>query len=367
MRPSNTGGSVTRLDDGIFLIPGRKAGGCNVFVLKGSHKNILIDVGLPDDYDHLCAGLEEIGLTINDIQMVILSHEHVDHIGCVPRLPRHIVVAAHERAAHKFLLDDQFSMLGGIFNTRAGAFHVDIHLENGTTIDIGGIKLRTLYTPGHCSGAICLYEPNRAALFTADTVFAGGILGGIFASGNISDYINSLERLNELRLNAMYPGHGRMSSNPNSDIARAISGSRLLMSDTQTLFEAIEIGSAFKRIKHGAVDYSRRAAERRQSKRTVAAMPAVIRLNDVDISVETVNLSSDGILLDRLIPLDIAAHVVLSIDGLGDIECEVIKHESGQTSLRLLRSEKDDGAGDKWRRHIDLIAGRPDSPELART
>jgi hypothetical protein len=134
------------------------------------------------------------------------------------------------------------------------------------------------------------------------------------------------------------------------------------MSDTQTLFEAIEIGSAFNRIKHGAVDYSRRAAERRQSKRTVAAMPAVVRLNDADICVETVNLSSDGILVDRLIPRDVREHVVLTIDGLGDIDCEVVKHESGQTGLRLLKSEKDNEALEKWRRHVDQIPARPNSP-----
>lgn len=351
MKPDNTGGSVTELDDGIFLIPGRKAGGCNVFVLRGKHKTILIDVGLPDDYGYLCAGLAEIGLTIDDVQMVILSHEHIDHIGCVPLLPSKIVVAAHDRAANKFLLDDQFSMMSGAFNTRAGTFHVDLHLEHGTTIDIGGIKLRTLYTPGHCSGAICLFEPNRGALFTADTVFAGGILGGIFASGNISDYINSLERLNELKLNAMYPGHGRMSSTPNSDIGRAIKGSRLLMSDTQTLFDSIDIGSAFRNIKNGAVDYSRRAAERRQSIRVSGTMSAVAHLPDADHSVETVNLSIDGILLDRLIPVAAKEMVTLTIDGLGDIECEVVDHQHGQTRLRLLKSVNGNEALKQWLQH----------------
>ena len=351
MKPENTGGAVTRLDDGIFLIPGRKAGGCNVFVLKGTQKTILIDVGLPDDYDYLCAGLAQIGLTIDDIHMVILSHEHIDHIGCMSRLPSRIVVAAHERAANKFLLDDQFSIMSGAFNTRAGALHVDIHLENGTTIDIGGIKLRTIYTPGHCSGAICLYEPNRAALFTADTVFAGGILGGIFASGNISDYINSLERLNELRLASMYPGHGRMSSSPSSDIARAIKGSRLLMSDTQTLFDSIDIGSAFKNIKHGAVDYSRRAAERRQSKRVSGALTAVAHLPDADHLVETVNLSMEGILLDRMIPIGERDNIVLTIEGLGDVECELVDHEHGRTRLRLLKSASDPVALKDWLHH----------------
>lgn len=343
MKPENTGGAVTRLDDEIFMIPGRKSGGCNVFVLKGARKNILIDVGLPDDFDYLCSGLKEIGLTIDDIQMVILTHEHLDHAGCVPLLPANIVVAAHERAASKFILQDQFSMMSGAFNTRAAASHVDIHLGDGALIDIGGIKLRTVYTPGHCSGAICLYEPNRGALFTADTVFAGGILGGIFASGNIGDYINSLERLRELRLVSLYPGHGRMSSTPGSDIDRAVAGSRLLMNDTQALFDAIDIGSAFKSIKTAAVDYSRRAAERRRSVRVMEQIAAVAHLDTEDCPVETVNLSSHGMLIDRVIPLTRGEKLGISIEGVGKFECEVVAHESGQTRIKLVPSESDHG------------------------
>ena len=49
MNPESLGGAVQHLEQGIYLIPGRKSGGCNVFVVKGDNKTALIDVGLPDE------------------------------------------------------------------------------------------------------------------------------------------------------------------------------------------------------------------------------------------------------------------------------------------------------------------------------
>ena len=341
MMPDKTVGALIELEKSVFLIPGRKTGGCNVFLLKGTQKNVLIDVGLPDDYDYLCASLALAGLGIDDIHMVLVSHEHIDHVGGLPHLPRRIVVAAHGRAANKFALNDQFSMMSGIFKTQAASFHVDVHLEDGTLIDIGGLQLRTIYTPGHCSGAVCFLEPQRGALFTADTIFAGGILGGIFASGNTSDYINSLERLREFRLENMYPGHGRMSSTPDPDIERAIIGSRLLMTDTQTLFDAIHIGEAFNSIKHATVDYSRRAPERRQSSRVSASPPALVHLPDDVHRINTLNISLHGILLDRELPLAKGENLRVTLEGIGNFECKVVSHPSHHTRLAILDTKGD--------------------------
>ena len=337
MKVENTGGSVVQLEEGIYLIPGRKSGGCNVFVLRGTNKVALIDTGMPGDHDFLCASLAAIGLSINDVGIVIATHEHIDHVGGLQHLPSHIMVAAHARAATKLALDDQFSMMSGLFGEGKISGHVDIHLEDGTLIDLGGIRLRTLYTPGHCSGAICLYEPNRGALFTADTLFAGGILGGIFASGNVSDYIDSLKRLKEFRLVSMYPGHGRMSSTPEEDLDRGIRGSVLLMSDTRSLFDAINVKGAFGRIKRGTVDYSRRAAERREETRVMSDLTGLIHLDDADHPVFLQNVSLTGARLDRQIEVAKGARIALTIDAIGDFNCEVIAHSHGHTRLKFLK------------------------------
>lgn len=339
MAVESDGGEVTQLDEHVFLIPGRRGGGCNVFVIKGTQKVALIDTGLASDYEHLLSNLAVVGLGVNDVQLVLLTHEHSDHMGGIPRLPSHIITAAHSRAASKVRLNDQFSSMSGAFDGSMRQFHVDIQLEDGVVIDLGGIRLRTIYTPGHCSGAACFYDLDKGSLFTGDTVFAGGVLGGIFSSGNISDYISSLERLREMRLKAMFPGHGKMSTNPVVDIDRAINGAVALMNDTRHLFNAIQVGSSFQQIVKATASYSRRAAERRLQTRLSVNHSAILHEVEADHPVGLVDVSSGGVRLDRVINMELGTKVAITIDGVGRFDSLVVSHFQDNTRLEFLRTD----------------------------
>lgn len=247
---------IVELAPGVFQL-GVK-GGSRIYLIRGSRKNLLIDTGLPSAFPILEQQLGRLGLGVGDLHLVVLTHEHVDHIGGVPFLPPAVTVAAHLRAANKIDLQDEFVMMNRAFDGESRQFPVDIHLEGGTVIDVGGCALRALHTPGHCSGAICLYEPERQLLFTGDTIFAGGTLGGIFPSGNISDYIATLQQLSGLRVRQLFPGHGRISSDPAGDLEKAIRASKRLMHDTAALFDALNTREEFGKMMRSIATYSKR-------------------------------------------------------------------------------------------------------------
>ena len=226
------------LRPGIFQFPAEKPGS-HVYLIKGTSKNVLIDTGMAANFSVLEASLLELGLRASDIHFIILTHEHFDHIGATSFFFKTAVVAAHRLAANKIELQDEFVTMVKSMDTASVPFHADIWLEHDTTIDLGNYRLRTVHSPGHTSGCICLYELNERLLFTGDTVFAGGTLSGIFSSGSISDYMNSLERLSTLRVDQFYPGHGRFSDSPEEDIRRGLEHARALFEDTKTLFEAL--------------------------------------------------------------------------------------------------------------------------------
>ncbi|MBF0330042.1 MAG: MBL fold metallo-hydrolase [Nitrospirae bacterium] len=243
-----------QLKENIFQLNAK----CKIYLIRGKKRNILIDSGLPSESELIEQQLQELGLSKRDINIVILTHEHIDHIGGVPYFSAGTIIAAHSLAANKVELQDEFVLMSKAFSHSVDDFHIDIHLHHGTIIDLGGCVLQVLHTPGHCSGAICLYEPTSRVLFTGDTIFAGGTLGGIFPSGNISDYVLTLKQLSKLKINELYPGHGRISTRPDEDIEKAINASVNLINDTKFLFDALNAKDEFAQVMKSVSTYSKR-------------------------------------------------------------------------------------------------------------
>jgi hydroxyacylglutathione hydrolase len=251
---SAKGNPVVQLKENIFQLRGQ----CMAYLVKGARKNLLIDTGLPWESDVLESQLASVGLSKDDINIVILTHEHLDHIGCVPIFSPKTIIAAHSMAANKISLQDEFVLMSKSFHLNIEDYHIDFHLHHGTTIDLGGTTLQVLHTPGHSSGSICLYEASQQILFTGDTIFANGTLGGIFPSGSISDYTLTLRQLNTLRVKELYPGHGRISTTPEEDFDKAIRGSVNLVHDTSSLFSALDSRAEFVQVSKAISTYAKR-------------------------------------------------------------------------------------------------------------
>lgn len=196
---------------GIYQILGHNRS-AHAYVIKGKRRNVMIDSGLPTTFDFTVKCLANIGLVPDDIDLILLTHEHIDHAGGAALMPSSCVIAAHRLAANKLALKDEFSLMNHAFSISVDSFEVDLQLEQGSIIDLGSHQLEIIHTPGHCSGAICVYEHRHKVLFSGDTIMGNGIVGGVLGSGNISDYINSLRRLRAWSVSLLLPGHGHNST-----------------------------------------------------------------------------------------------------------------------------------------------------------
>lgn len=234
-----------------------KSRSANAYLVKGASRTVLIDVGLASTYSYIEQGLAHLACKPQDLDMVILTHEHLDHIGAAHLFTGRTIIATHRLAANKIALRDDFAMLRKMFNEPNEPIHIDIWLEEGNIIDLGNFQLRVLYTPGHTSACISLFDQNRGLLFAADALMAGGVMGGIFGSGSISDYIGSLEQLKGLDAKLLLPGHGRLSITPRDDIELALTRSRTLLSDSGQLFDALDARENFEPLMQSVRDLNK--------------------------------------------------------------------------------------------------------------
>jgi glyoxylase-like metal-dependent hydrolase (beta-lactamase superfamily II) len=206
------------------IVPPAPSG--NVYVVRDTLKTVMIDTGLYQTFDYVTDELRQLGLRPQDIDLVINTHEHFDHIGGNPHLARTALIAAHRSAATKIELQDEYVTHMKENRQVGDDFAVHLWLENRALIWTGDYKLKILHMPGHTSGSICIYEPFHHFVFTGDTVVKGEYLTPMLESGSAGEFVNSIERLLTLKIKVLYPGHGEESYEPEKDLMWANQAAR---------------------------------------------------------------------------------------------------------------------------------------------
>jgi glyoxylase-like metal-dependent hydrolase (beta-lactamase superfamily II) len=183
-----------------------RTAGCHVYLIIGEDLNVLIDTGIITKFNSFNYLLTtEVGLKIEDIDLVINTHEHFDHISSNAYF--HCPIAAHRWAAVKIQHSDELITKGKKWGVDLTEMRINIWLEDRNIIDLGNTMLKVIETPGHTSGCICLLEPYKNYIFSGDTLFKGATTN-IYESGSISEHIDSLQILDTLKINSFYPSHG---------------------------------------------------------------------------------------------------------------------------------------------------------------
>lgn len=122
---------------------------------------------------------------------ILITHDHMDHLGALPELKSTLKVPV---AAHSL-------------DTNNLPSQPEILLKDGEAITFGNIKLEVLHTPGHTPGSLCFLLGKY--LFSGDTIFPGGP-GKTRSPANLSEIIDSVT--NKIMVlgddTQIYPGHG---------------------------------------------------------------------------------------------------------------------------------------------------------------
>lgn len=245
-------------------------GNINAYFIDGPEP-ALVDAGL--FYKKSLKALEDqlhsIGRELMDIRRIIITHDHIDHVGAALKLSQECkaVLFAHEKSElfspwpeearnqlYQFLLRcgaprktldenlEAFKYAQKFIDHKSRPFSVQ-RLKGGEIISVGGLLVQAIATPGHSPDHLCYFDPETRALFCGDMIL-GHITPNPLINLDPEDnyrhipslicYLESLEKINVLNAAVAYPGHGQTIN----DVSALIAANKKFIEERKKLFLA---------------------------------------------------------------------------------------------------------------------------------
>lgn len=198
----------------------------HIYLIDGGDEAALVDCGMgaPASMDRILANIASDGVDADRVRGLLLTHYHTDHAGGAARFRERlraevaigaVAAAALETGDHAATQFDA--------GQRAGLFPpgyayspctVDRALEDGDVIEVGGLSVRYIATPGHCAGhgAFLVTGGATSCLLSGDALFARGrVLLQAIPDCDLEASLESVRRLAGERFDALLPGHGSIA------------------------------------------------------------------------------------------------------------------------------------------------------------
>jgi glyoxylase-like metal-dependent hydrolase (beta-lactamase superfamily II) len=223
-----------RMTDDVYLLSRARV---NCYLIVAGDGLTLIDAGLPAMWADLVVLLRAVGATPDDIDAVLLTHGHFDHVGMSRRLLRDHGVAHHVHDLDRRLARHPYRYRHAaprwVYPVRhpraiptlariagAGALWVkgvdaQPDVVPGQAMDVPGNPV-PVFSPGHTDGHCAYLLPQRGVIFTGDALvtldpYTGGRGARIVADAATADAdaaLASLDQLADTRARRLFPGHG---------------------------------------------------------------------------------------------------------------------------------------------------------------
>lgn len=174
--------------------------------------DVIVDTGTGSNMDYLKGELLNAGIDIEDIKTIVNTHCHYDHIGGNKHFNADVLMHPEDAIC----IEEKNPI-----TTASASFSNDFEFKPVTKTIVEGDKIgdfEVIHTPGHSKGGICLYDGE--ILISGDTIFSQGGVGrmDIGGRGDLGEMKSSIEKLSQLDVEYLLPGHGPWTDNANEHI-----------------------------------------------------------------------------------------------------------------------------------------------------
>jgi glyoxylase-like metal-dependent hydrolase (beta-lactamase superfamily II) len=198
----------------------------NHFVYR-SDNPVLIDTAYIADFDQTEKSISRLGVNPAEVSLIISTHTHCDHIGGNHAIQQRsgCDIALHKIGKYFIDTRDDWATWWRYYNQEAEFFECTRSLEDGESITIGPQEFEVIYTPGHAADGIVLYNRRDRILISSDTLWQTDMAVmtlRVEGSRALFHMQESLQRIEKLEVQTVYPGHGP----PFKDMQKAITRSK---------------------------------------------------------------------------------------------------------------------------------------------
>jgi len=227
----------------VIPLPASPLKDLNSYVIKSDDRNLIIDTGFNRSvcWEAMEKGLKELRIDLSRTDFM-LTHMHSDHTGLVSRLftdTSRVFFSAIDAKVFDMNLDWQPIVDYAVSNgfqleelIRAAESHPGFKyspkripeftlIGHNDYIRIGNYNLRCIHTPGHTEGHICLYDEAKKIFFSGDHVLydiTPHIESWSPQINALKDYLESLDKVKDLPVSLVLPGHRRFFTDLKSRI-----------------------------------------------------------------------------------------------------------------------------------------------------
>jgi glyoxylase-like metal-dependent hydrolase (beta-lactamase superfamily II) len=179
----------------------------NCFIVREKDSDTAVVVDPGEESDRLLAALESLGVT--KVAAILLTHTHFDHVGAVAPLAR-------ATGAPVYCPERELVVLANIMDyvpwPGFGPFEsydADESVAGGETLELAGLTIDVLFTPGHSPGHVTYAVRGEDALFSGDVLFQGSVGRVDLPGGDWPTLLASIESLLDAYGDdtTVYPGH----------------------------------------------------------------------------------------------------------------------------------------------------------------